>query len=150
MPDRVPDQDPCGSRAPPRRLVLLWRSYLPYHVARLRAAQQAFAAAGCEVLGLQATADPAGYEFLTAGPAACGLHTALPGRRLADCTRDEVFAKTHDAGRRGFTLEVRHSNDAALSLYEGMGFRRQGVRRGYYTDNREDAVIMWRDAADAS
>jgi ribosomal-protein-alanine N-acetyltransferase len=27
-----------------------------------------------------------------------------------------------------------------------MGFRRQGIRRGYYTDNREDAVIMWRDA----
>ncbi|HEU0303594.1 MAG TPA: ribosomal protein S18-alanine N-acetyltransferase [Gaiellaceae bacterium] len=59
----------------------------------------------------------------------------------------EVFARTRGAGRRGFTLEVRHSNDAALRLYEGMGFRRQGVRRGYYTDNREDAVIMWKDAA---
>lgn len=68
-------------------------------------------------------------------------------RRIATALLHEVFARTQDAGRRGFTLEVRHSNDAALSLYEGMGFRRQGVRRGYYTDNREDAVIMWKDAA---
>jgi ribosomal-protein-alanine N-acetyltransferase len=68
-------------------------------------------------------------------------------RGIATALLVEVFTKTHDAGRRGFTLEVRHSNDAALQLYEGMGFRRQGVRRGYYTDNREDAVIMWKDAA---
>jgi [ribosomal protein S18]-alanine N-acetyltransferase len=68
-------------------------------------------------------------------------------RGVAKALLADVFARTHGAGRRGFTLEVRHSNDAALRLYEGMGFRRQGVRRGYYTDNREDAVIMWRDAA---
>ena len=36
--------------------------------------------------------------------------------------------------------------DAAIRLYEGLGFERHGVRRGYYTDNREDALIMWRDA----
>lgn len=66
---------------------------------------------------------------------------------IAKALLDEVFGRTRDAGRRGFTLEVRASNDAALQLYETMGFRRQGVRRGYYTDNREDAVIMWRDAA---
>ena len=67
-------------------------------------------------------------------------------RGIAKALLDEVFGRTRDAGRRGFTLEVRASNDAALQLYESMGFRRQGVRRGYYTDNREDAVIMWRDA----
>ena len=65
---------------------------------------------------------------------------------VAKALLDEVFGRTRDAGRRGFTLEVRASNEAALKLYEAMGFRRQGVRRGYYTDNREDAVIMWRDA----
>jgi ribosomal-protein-alanine N-acetyltransferase len=68
-------------------------------------------------------------------------------RGIATALLVDVFARTHDAGRRGFTLEVRHSNEAAIELYEGMGFRRQGVRRGYYTDNREDAVIMWKDAA---
>jgi ribosomal-protein-alanine N-acetyltransferase len=67
-------------------------------------------------------------------------------RGIASALLDEVFGRTRDAGRRGFTLEVRASNEAALQLYERMGFRRQGVRRGYYTDNREDAVIMWRDA----
>lgn len=40
------------------------------------------------------------------------------------------------------TLEVRVSNVAALNLYEKFGFRRVGLRRGYYTDNREDAVLM--------
>jgi ribosomal-protein-alanine N-acetyltransferase len=42
------------------------------------------------------------------------------------------------------TLEVRKSNTGALSLYERFGFRSAGVRRRYYADNGEDAVIMWR------
>jgi ribosomal-protein-alanine N-acetyltransferase len=50
-----------------------------------------------------------------------------------------------------YTLEVRTSNDAAIRLYEGFGFRSAGHRRGYYHDNREDALIMWRTApAEAS
>jgi ribosomal-protein-alanine N-acetyltransferase len=40
---------------------------------------------------------------------------------------------------------VRISNEAAIKLYERLGFQSRGVRRGYYTDNREDALIMWRD-----
>jgi ribosomal-protein-alanine N-acetyltransferase len=69
-------------------------------------------------------------------------------RRHGIATRllEAVFEQTKDEGRRGFTLEVRVSNRAAIKLYESMGFRAQGLRRGYYTDNREDAVIMWRDA----
>jgi ribosomal-protein-alanine N-acetyltransferase len=63
---------------------------------------------------------------------------------------EELFERTRDEARRGFTLEVRASNDAAMRLYETMGFRAQGVRRGYYTDNREDAVIMWREAVSES
>lgn len=65
-----------------------------------------------------------------------GVATALL-TRLLDETR-------HDA-KRGYTLEVRVSNVGAISLYERFGFRPKGVRRGYYTDNREDALIMWRD-----
>ena len=45
-----------------------------------------------------------------------------------------------------YTLEVRTSNDGAISLYEGFGFRTAGRRRAYYHDNREDALIMWRTA----
>lgn len=65
---------------------------------------------------------------------------------VATCLLGEVFARARDQGRRGFTLEVRVSNESAVKLYEGLGFRAQGIRRGYYTDNREDAVVMWRDA----
>ena len=43
-----------------------------------------------------------------------------------------------------FTLEVRRSNRAAIELYERDGFRTAGLRRRYYQDNGEDALIMWR------
>jgi ribosomal-protein-alanine N-acetyltransferase len=43
------------------------------------------------------------------------------------------------------TLEVRASNLAAQSLYRKYGFMQMGIRRGYYLDNREDAVIMSTD-----
>ena len=45
------------------------------------------------------------------------------------------------------TLEVRTSNAGALELYERFGFRSAGVRRRYYQDNGEDALIMWRTPA---
>jgi ribosomal-protein-alanine N-acetyltransferase len=45
------------------------------------------------------------------------------------------------------TLEVRESNRGAVALYERFGFRGAGVRRRYYADNQEDAVIMWRTPA---
>jgi ribosomal-protein-alanine N-acetyltransferase len=45
------------------------------------------------------------------------------------------------------TLEVRRSNHGAVALYERFGFRSAGVRRRYYADNGEDAVIMWRTPA---
>jgi len=41
------------------------------------------------------------------------------------------------------TLEVRQSNAAARALYEGLGFRIEGVRRNYYQDPREDGLILW-------
>ena len=64
---------------------------------------------------------------------------------IAQRLLSELFARTGDDGQRGYTLEVRVSNDEAIRLYEKLGFRSRGVRRGYYTDNREDALIMWRD-----
>ena len=60
-----------------------------------------------------------------------------------------LFDLTADDDRRGFTLEVRVSNDAAIELYQGLGFQGQGIRRGYYTDNREDALIMWRQPGES-
>ncbi len=57
----------------------------------------------------------------------------------------ELFRLTEGDPRRGYTLEVRVSNASAIALYERLGFQATGVRRGYYTDNREDALIMWKD-----
>ena len=64
---------------------------------------------------------------------------------IASGLLERLFELTGGDGRRGYTLEVRVSNDVAINLYEKAGFRARGVRRGYYTDNREDALIMWRD-----
>jgi ribosomal-protein-alanine N-acetyltransferase len=67
-------------------------------------------------------------------------------RGLAQSLLQHLFELTVDDARRGYTLEVRVSNEGAIKLYEQLGFRSSGIRRGYYTDNREDALIMWRDA----
>jgi len=73
------------------------------------------------------------------------VDTDFRHRGVATHLLEQVFELTKDDQRRGYTLEVRVSNDRAISLYEKLGFVRQGIRRGYYTDNREDALIMWKD-----
>jgi ribosomal-protein-alanine N-acetyltransferase len=67
-------------------------------------------------------------------------------RGVATALLERLFELTADDERRGYTLEVRVSNEGAIRLYERLGFEPRGIRRGYYTDNREDALIMWRDA----
>ena len=66
-------------------------------------------------------------------------------RGIATGLLEKLFELAGDDQERGFTLEVRVSNIGAIKLYERLGFRGRGIRRGYYTDNREDALIMWRD-----
>ena len=66
-------------------------------------------------------------------------------RGIATTLLERLFELTAGRSRRGYTLEVRVSNTGAIRLYERLGFRPRGVRRGYYTDNREDALIMWKD-----
>jgi ribosomal-protein-alanine N-acetyltransferase len=43
---------------------------------------------------------------------------------------------------------VRRSNHAARALYEGLGFRVRGIRRDYYAEPVEDALILWREPLD--
>jgi [ribosomal protein S18]-alanine N-acetyltransferase len=66
-------------------------------------------------------------------------------RGVATMLLERLFELTADDARRGYTLEVRVTNRNAIGLYERLGFRSRGLRRGYYTDNREDALIMWKD-----
>ena len=72
-----------------------------------------------------------------------------PFRRMgvARTLIEQLFAETgEDSGR--YTLEVRISNRDAIRMYESFGFRGAGVRRRYYHDNNEDALIMWRTHSD--
>ena len=54
-----------------------------------------------------------------------------------------LLSKAKALGMTCSTLEVRISNEAAILLYEDLGYVRVAVRKGYYPDNQEDAVIMW-------
>jgi ribosomal-protein-alanine N-acetyltransferase len=69
-------------------------------------------------------------------------------RGIATAMLGHLFAHADKPGEQ-YTLEVRTSNDAAIALYERFGFESAGVRPGYYHDNKEDALIMWRTAAEA-
>lgn len=55
----------------------------------------------------------------------------------------EMFLAAKERKAASMTLEVRPSNVAALALYEKLGFARAGLRKNYYEDTHEDAVIMW-------
>jgi [ribosomal protein S18]-alanine N-acetyltransferase len=66
------------------------------------------------------------------------------GQGLGARMLDELFVRAGRKAHLGFTLEVRVSNDAAIRLYRRKGFLEHGIRPGYYSDNGEDAIIMWR------
>ncbi len=70
-------------------------------------------------------------------------------RRLQIASRilADLFTKVGEGDEARFTLEVRQSNQGAMDLYVRHGFRAAGMRRRYYQDNGEDAIIMWRTPA---
>ncbi|MFD0679491.1 MULTISPECIES: ribosomal protein S18-alanine N-acetyltransferase [unclassified Paenibacillus] len=67
------------------------------------------------------------------------------GKKLGEMLMRELQKTASFLGAERMTLEVRPSNIIAQRLYEKLGFHSVGVRRGYYTDNREDALVMWAD-----
>lgn len=77
-----------------------------------------------------------------------GLREAYRGRGLGERLFRELVLFASRRGMKRMTLEVRVSNVAAQRLYEKFGFKVEGVRRGYYSDNGEDALIMWADVPD--
>jgi ribosomal-protein-alanine N-acetyltransferase len=66
-------------------------------------------------------------------------------RHVASRMLNEAIRRARLEGARWITLEVRRSNLPAKKFYEKFGFSVRGVRPGYYTDTREDALIMWAD-----
>jgi ribosomal-protein-alanine N-acetyltransferase len=65
---------------------------------------------------------------------------------VASALLSDLYQRVDDRHAR-YTLEVRRSNAGAIRLYEREGFRAAGLRRRYYQDNGEDALIMWRTPA---
>ena len=66
-------------------------------------------------------------------------------KHIASNMLDVLIASCEEAGVERFTLEVRAGNEPAKALYAGKGFKEMGLRKGYYQDNGEDAIIMWRE-----
>ncbi len=64
-------------------------------------------------------------------------------RKIGERMLIAIFERAEKLGAEWLTLEVRASNLPAQRLYEKYGFRPAGIRRRYYSDNNEDAIIMW-------
>jgi ribosomal-protein-alanine N-acetyltransferase len=66
-------------------------------------------------------------------------------RGIAAALLTRVLEEGTQLGALRATLEVRRSNEIALKLYERFGFSVAGVRRGYYSQPVEDALVLWRE-----
>jgi ribosomal-protein-alanine N-acetyltransferase len=71
------------------------------------------------------------------------VSSAWRGFKLGERLLAELGERAHRLGALRMTLEVRPSNTIAQNLYRKFGFYAAGVRHGYYSDNGEDALIMW-------
>ena len=71
------------------------------------------------------------------------LHPDYRGRGLGELLLASLIDISYDIGAKWVTLEVRISNYTAQNLYRKYGFREAGLRHRYYSDNQEDALIMW-------
>lgn len=61
---------------------------------------------------------------------------------IGECLLSHMVKKSEELGLSVITLEVREGNEAAMALYEKMGFKKVGTRPGYYEKGAEDAVLM--------
>lgn len=73
------------------------------------------------------------------------VHPEHRGKRIGRALMMELMRRAVMMGITRMTLEVRPSNLAARRLYKSLGFEERGLRKRYYTDTKEDAIIMWND-----
>ena len=72
------------------------------------------------------------------------VHPDFRRRGIARTLISTLLTASEAEGVSAYTLEVRASNEIAISLYSSLGFQAEGVRRKYYEDDSEDAIIMWK------
>jgi [ribosomal protein S18]-alanine N-acetyltransferase len=77
-------------------------------------------------------------------------HPELRGHGIGELLLLALVHRSLEIGARWMTLEVRASNAVAQNLYRKYTFKEMGVRRRYYSDNGEDALVMWTDALDSA
>ena len=65
------------------------------------------------------------------------------GLGIGETLMREAMKAAKDAEAETMSLEVRVTNTVAQNLYRKLGFKDGGIRKGYYTDNQEDALVMW-------
>ncbi|SFR07270.1 ribosomal-protein-alanine N-acetyltransferase [Desulfoscipio geothermicus DSM 3669] len=73
------------------------------------------------------------------------VHKKHRSRGLGKALMLEMIKRSVLLGAERMTLEVRPSNTTARHLYTRLGFAERGLRKKYYTDTEEDAIIMWKD-----
>jgi ribosomal-protein-alanine N-acetyltransferase len=71
------------------------------------------------------------------------IHPNYRKQGIGSSLLEEFLKYCKSQGCIAFTLEVRNSNKAARTLYEKYNFKQEGIRKGYYEDTKEDAIIMW-------
>ena len=77
-----------------------------------------------------------------------GVKRSLRGRGLGELMLVHLVEASREMGAKRLTLEVRMSNTVAQALYRKYTFKEEGVRKRYYSDDGEDAMIMWSDRLD--
>jgi [ribosomal protein S18]-alanine N-acetyltransferase len=71
------------------------------------------------------------------------INPSYRGKKLGEYLVKNLMEFAIELGAEMMTLEVRISNIVAQNLYKKFGFEEKGIRKGYYSDNGEDALIMW-------
>ncbi|MGI8425400.1 MAG: ribosomal protein S18-alanine N-acetyltransferase [Actinomycetota bacterium] len=107
-----------------------------YVVARYEAAVVGYG-------GIMSSGLEAHITTIAVDPVYHGRHI---GMKLMLCLMDAAIER----GGRTVSLEVRKSNDSAQNMYDMFGFQPVGVRRGYYVETGEDAIVMWVDGVHTS
>lgn len=71
------------------------------------------------------------------------VHPDFRRKKIGEALLKKTIDLCYENKIKYITLEVRKSNSSAISMYEKYGFKSLGVRKGYYQNNNEDALIMW-------
>ena len=72
------------------------------------------------------------------------VHPLLRGRGFGRKLMEAMVEYASGQGVRDITLDVRVNNQTAINLYESCGFVNEAIRKDYYREPTEDAIIMWR------